>query len=164
MSRSPMLAMPLAVLLACLLVAGPVRAQEPLERQMSSQEFKAAGLDKLSPQELAALNAWLGRKISSETVKAAAEAKRRVEDDNRGFFNFGSIEPVVGTIAGEFRGFGKGRKYTLANGHVWQQIDDESLVARLSNPGVRITPSRVGNVWYMKVDRYNAAAKVQRVK
>jgi len=35
--RSLMLATPLAVLLASLLVAGPVRAQEPLERQMSSQ-------------------------------------------------------------------------------------------------------------------------------
>ncbi|HXH01574.1 MAG TPA: hypothetical protein VNI56_05250 [Xanthomonadaceae bacterium] len=164
MSRSPMLAMPLAVLLACLLVAGPVRAQEPLERQMSSQEFKAAGLDKLSPQELAALNAWLGRKISSETVKAAAEAKRRVEEDNRGFFNFGSMTPVMSTLVGDFRGFAKGRTYTLSNGQVWKQVDEESMLARLSNPGVRVTPSRVGNVWYLKVDRYNTAAKVQRVK
>jgi len=159
-----MLAMPLAVLLASLLVAGPVRGQDPLERQMSPQEFKAAGLDKLSPQELAALNAWLGRKISSETVKAAAEAKRRVEDDNRGFFNFGSLEPVLSTLVGDFRGFAKGRQYALANGQVWKQVDDSSLVARLSSPGVRITPSRVGNVWYLKVDRYNSTAKVERVK
>lgn len=155
-------------LLACALLALalPALAQDAtgtqdIERQMTAEEFKAAGLDKLSPAELARLNAWLNRTV--ETV--AAEAKKRVEDDNRGFFNFGSTEPVVGTIAGEFRGFARGREYTLDNGNVWKQVDEASLVgARLTNPQVRITPSMVGNSWYMQVGRYNTRAKVQRIK
>jgi hypothetical protein len=28
---------------------------------------------------------------------------------NRGFFDFGSSEPITGVLQGEFRGFGKGR-------------------------------------------------------
>ncbi|WP_345295813.1 hypothetical protein [Luteimonas vadosa] len=154
-------------LLACMLLAFslPAMAQDAaaqgIERQMTTEEFKAAGLDKLSPAELARLNAWLNRTVET----AAAEAKKRVEDDNRGFFSFGSSEPVVATIAGEFRGFARGREYTLDNGNVWKQVDEASLVgARLTNPEVKITPSMVGNSWYMQVGRYNTRAKVQRIK
>lgn len=160
MSRTLMIAALFTTLLATL----PAHAQEPLERQMSPQEFQAAGLDKLSPQELESLNAWLGRKISSETGLAAAAAKREVEQNNRGFLNFGSSEPIVAKFIGEFRGFHKGRRYVLDNGQVWQQTDDSTLSVRLNDPVVRITPGRIGQVWYMKVDRYNAFAKVERVE
>lgn len=151
---------------ALLALALPTLAQEGtgtqgIEQQMSSEEFKAAGLDKLSPAELARLNAWLNRTV--ETV--AAEAKKKVETDSRGFFNFGSSEPVVARITGEFRGFARGREYTLDNGNVWKQVDDASLVgARLTDPEVRITPSMIGNNWYLQVGRYNTRAKVQRIK
>ena len=137
----------------------------PIQQQMTPAQFKAAGLDQLNAEQLANLNAWLNGTIQSEASKAAVTAKKQVEDDNRGFLNFGSIEPVVGKIAGEFRGFGRGRSYTLENGHVWQQTDDASLAGvRLSNPQVKITPSLIGNVWYLQVGSYNTRAKVLRVK
>lgn len=151
-----------AILLAC---AMPAVAQNAIERQMTPEEFKAAGLHKLSGEELARLNAWLNRTIDIEATKAAVEAKKKVEDDNRGFFNFGSTEPVIGHINGEFRGFAKGREYPLDNGQVWKQIDEASLVgARKTNPRVKITPSMIGNAWYMAIEGYNTRAKVQRVK
>lgn len=146
------------------LLAQPRDAQ-PIERQMTPEQFRAAGLDKLSPEELTRLNAWLNRTLETETTKAAVEAKKQVEEDNRGFFSFGSSEPITGRIAGEFRGFGRGRSYTLENGHVWQQVDDASLAGvRKTAPAVKITPSMVGNAWYMAIDGYNTRAKVQRVK
>lgn len=162
--------MRVAILVALLAVAPAALAQQtdaklPIQQQMTPAQFKAAGLDKLNAEQLANLNAWLNGTIAVETAKAAVTAKKQVEEDNRGFFNFGSIEPVVGKISGEFRGFGKGRSYTLENGNVWQQTDDASLAGvRLNNPGVRITPSKVGNVWYMQVIGYNTRAKVQRIK
>ena len=82
-------------LLACMplaAMASPIRAQTALpaiEKQMTPEEFKAAGLDKLSAEELARLNAWLGRTITTETAKAAEDAKQKVEHESRGFFNFG---------------------------------------------------------------------------
>lgn len=155
------------LLLGCAL---PVFAQETvaqpaIERQMTPEQFKAAGLDKLSAEELANLNAWLNKTIDTETTKAAVQAKEKVEDENRGFFNFGSDEAIVGNLVGEFRGFGKGNVYTLDNGQQWRQTDTASLAGvRLDNPGVKITPSLIGNAWYMKIEGYNTSAKVERVK
>ncbi len=143
--------------------------QQPIQQQMSAEEFKAAGLEKLDADELAQLNRWLGRKIDAETTAAAtaaaAAAKKKVEDDNRGFLSFGSTEPVTGRMTSEFKGFGKGRRYTLDNGQVWEQVDDATLVgARNPNPNVTIKPSLVGNTWYMTVEGYNKNAKVKRVE
>lgn len=151
-----------ASLLACAL---PAAAQNAIERQMTPEEFKAAGLHKLSGEELSRLNAWLDRTLDTETTKAAVQARKQVEDDNRGFFNFGSTEPVVARISGEFRGFAKGRQYSLDNGQVWRQIDDASLAGvRKASPQVKITPSLVGDSWYMAIEGYNTRAKVQRIK
>ena len=147
------------------LATSAAQAQQPIEQQMTPEQFKATGLDQLSPEQLSNLNAWLNNKLEVETTKAATEAKKKVEDDNRGFFNFGSSEPIVARIAGEFRGFGRGRSYTLDNGQVWQQVDDASLAGvRKTDPSVKITPSLIGNAWYLAIDGYNTRAKVQRTK
>jgi hypothetical protein len=152
-------------LLAAFVASPTVLAQKPIERDMTPEEFKAAGLSKLSPEELARLNTWLGRKIDTIATEAAAQAKDKVEDENRGFFNFGSSEPIVAHMPGPFRGFGKGREYTLDNGQLWRQVDTASLVGvKLDNPEVRITPSIAGNAWYLAVKGYSTRAKVERVK
>lgn len=159
------------VLLACMPLACIVpmaiaqTAQPAIQTQMTPEEFKAAGLDKLSADELARLNAWLGRTLTTETAKAAADAKQKVEHESRGFFDFGSEEPIVAHITGAFHGFGKGKTYTLDNGQVWQQIDDAELAGvRLTDPEVRIKPAMVGNSWYLAVGKYNSRAQVKRIK
>ena len=140
-------------------------AQQAIQQQMTPAQFKAAGLDRLDAEQLANLNAWLNGTIQAEASKAAVTAKKRLEDDHRGFLNFGSIEPVIGKISGDFRGFGRSRSYTLENGQVWQQMDDASLAGvKLSNPQVKITPSLIGNAWYLQVGHYNTRAKVVRIK
>lgn len=142
-----------------------VLAQQPIEREMSPEEFKAAGLDKLNAEELARLNAWLGRKIDTVSTVAASEAKQQIEEKNRGFFHFDSEEPIVARMTHEFRGFGKGRQFTLDNGQIWRQVDNATLSSvRLDSPEVRINPSLIGNSWYIAVKGYNTRAKVERVK
>ena len=157
------------LLLCALAFPLPAQQQPPIEQQMSAEEFRAAGLDKLSPQELASLNTWLGRTITAETTKAATvaatAARQKVEDDNRGFFHFGSDKPIQSRIAGEFRGFADGRTYTLENGQVWQQIDGARLDGvRGAGLEVTIKPASFGNAWYLRVKGYNTAAKVKRTK
>lgn len=157
-------------LCVALLAASPaVLAQSaagvPPQQEMTTDEFKAAGLDKLSAEELASLNAWLNRKIGVETERAAAQAEDRVKQGARGFLSFGSSEPIVSTIVGEFRGFAKGRNYTLANGQEWEQTDAASLSGvRKTAPAVTLTPSLVGNDWYLRIDGYNSRAKVRRTR
>ncbi len=145
------------------------RAAGDLQQAMTEAEFKAAGLGKLTPTELAALNAWLQRKVTQETEVAVAAAKettrKEVEQENRGFFDFGSDEPINSTIAGEFKGFAQGRQYTLENGQVWEQIEPASLAGvRKTNPAVIIKPSNFGNKWFMQIKGYNTAAPVRRIK
>lgn len=157
--------LPLLVLAATTAIAQEAPPQRPLQQEMTPEEFKAAGLEKLSAEELANLNAWLDRKIDVETERAAAQAEDKVKSDARGFFSFGSSEPIASNIVGEFRGFAKGRNYVLANGHEWEQTDDASLVGvRKTDPAVTLTPSLVGNDWYMRIDGYNTRAKVRRIK
>lgn len=159
--------------LAALLALAPLaQAQDAatrntgrIEQQMTPEQFKAAGLDQLSDGQLANLNAWLNRTLEVETVKAAATATQKVKDDNRGFFDFGSRQAITGRITGEFRGFGQGRQYTLDNGQVWRQTDSATLSGvRLDQPQVTISPSLLGNAWYMAVEGYNTRANVKRVK
>lgn len=155
--------------LALALPAGAAMAQaaasRPIEQQMTPAEFSAAGLQKLTPEELSRLNAWLGRTIDSESTKAAAKAQDRIKNETRGFFNFGSSEPIASTLVGEFRGYQRGRVYVLANGQEWRQIEDASLAGvRKTNPAVKVTPGLVGNAWYLIIDGYNSRAKVVRIR
>lgn len=167
---------PLSLALVLCTVALPALAQRvvegDLQTQMSHEEFKAAGLDKLSATELATLNRWLQGKVEAATTEAVAavrevareEGRQEVIVKNRGFFDFGSNEPVTGVLQGEFRGFGKGRIYALDNGQVWEQTDATSLSGvRRTSPKVSISPGMMG-VWYMKVEGVNTQAKVRRTK
>lgn len=161
-------------------LAAPALAQRvvegDLQQQMSPAEFKAAGLDKLSAAELAALNGWLQGKVAAVTAGVREQVREEVREEareegrqevivkNRGFFDFGSKEPITSNIQGEFRGFGKGRRYVLANKQEWEQTDDATLAGvRRTDPEVSISPGVMG-VWYLQIKGVNTKAKVQRVK
>lgn len=142
--------------------SGPQR----IEQQMSAEQFKQAGLDKLNAQELSNLNAWLNRTLDSETAKAAVKAKEETAHERRGFFGERpSKEPVVARMSGRFEGFARGQVYVLDNGQEWRQDDGADLPGvQLDAPQVRIAPSVIGNAWYLSVQGYNTRAKVVRVK
>lgn len=167
-------------LLACaavlLSLSAPALAQRvvqgDLQQQMSAAEFKAAGLDKLNAAELAALNRWLQGKVEAATTEAVAAVREEAREEgrqevivkNRGFFDFGSNEPISGVLQGEFRGFGKGRIYVLDNGQQWEQTDTTSVSGvRKQSPKVSISPGVMG-VWYLKVEGVNTQPKVRRTK
>ncbi|WP_340572690.1 hypothetical protein [Stenotrophomonas sp. G106K1] len=167
-------------LLACaavlLSLSAPALAQRvvqgDLQQQMSAAEFKAAGLDKLNAAELATLNRWLQGKVEAATTEAVAAVREEAREEgrqevivkNRGFFDFGSNEPISGVLQGEFRGFGQGRIYVLDNGQQWEQTDATSVSGvRKQSPKVSISPGVMG-VWYLKVEGVNTQPKVRRTK
>lgn len=162
-------ALTLVSVLALPLYAHAQEQAPPIQQQMSAEEFRAAGLEKLSPQELAALNQWLNRRIDvvSEQVatRAAAEATERVQTQARGFLSFGGTnEKIEANIVGEFRGFAARRVYVLDNGQEWEQTDSASLAGvRRTNPAVTITPGVFG-AWWMSIEGFNTRAKVKRIK
>lgn len=144
------------------LVGGNALAQQfsSLEERMTAAEFKAAGLDKLTAEELKALNAFLAGKVVTATP-AGAPAQ-----DNRGFESRTTASgAIVSSISGEFTGWdGRGSRITLTNGQVWEVTDGTSrLKVKVNDPAVIITPG-VLNSWYLRIEGYNTRAKVKRIR
>lgn len=175
------------VLLASLLTF-PLTAlaqQAPrIEQQMTAEDFMAAGLNKLSAEELARLNQWLARRPAGAALPSPAPAAAAVTTDAELQARLAqareegrreaaggaqaapaaSREPVESHIVGAFNGFARGREYTLANGQVWRQVDSATLSgARGNDIGARIRPGMMG-AWWLKVDGYNTQAKVEQVR
>lgn len=157
----------LALILCIALLSLSASAQEfsSLEERMSAAEFKAAGLDKLSAEELAALNAWL--RGSRALPAAVASAPQSIaEIDRRGLSDgVKSGDFIESRILGNFRGWdGTRTRFELENGMVWQSTDPAAkLSVNLQDPTVRITPGFM-DAWFLQVEGYNAKVRVRRLK
>ncbi len=135
---------------------------------MSAAEFKAAGLDKLSAEELAALNGWIrGERSLIPAANAGQQAPQNVaEIDRRGLSDgVSSDDYIESRIRGEFRGWkGSQTVFELENGMVWKSTDPAAkLAVNLQDPVVRLTPGFMG-AWFLQVDGYNAKVRVKRIK
>lgn len=152
----------LIALFALLVATTGLHAQDakPIEQRMSVPERAATGLDKLSPTELSALNAWIESNMSEKAIR-----KSLVGFPVMHLFAGGDEkEPIVANIVGEFRGWNGSTKFTLDNGQIWEQVEPGSLVARrMSNPEVKIKPAMLGS-WMLRVEGYNRSVRVQRIK
>ncbi|HET6604529.1 MAG TPA: hypothetical protein VFG21_10015 [Xanthomonadaceae bacterium] len=130
-----------------------------LEERMSAEEFRAAGLGKLSAEELSALNAWLRGEVARS---APAPLYRGPEPGFEGFG--GSGDAFQARILGEFRGWSGNTLFRLDNGQIWKQVGGGTLAGvRLEDPVVYLEPGVLG-AWYLKVDGYNKRARVERIK
>jgi hypothetical protein len=146
----------IAVLVLLLAPAALAQNFSSLEERMSAAEFAAAGLDKLSSEELARLNAWLAQN-SLQGSASAFEARRGGAGEPSG-------SAFSARLVGEFRGWNGSTRFELDNGQVWEVNDPgASLVTRvMSSPTVRISRGML-SAWFLKVEGYNAAVKVKRV-
>ena len=163
----------IALGLALSLAAGAVQAQAPnfstLEERMSAADFRRAGLDKLSAEELAALNAWLQQDAQRRGGVAAVAPPPG--DADAGFARGGLFDGTSGpdritsSIPGDFLGWeGGDDEFTLANGQVWRTIESGSrLRVRMKDPRV-IIERGVLDSWYLRVDGNNQRVRVRRVK
>ena len=152
----------LALVLA--LAAFGAQSQEfsSLEERMTQSEFEAAGLNKLTPEELAALNAWLQNRTAG--TAPAATYVPPPEDDRIGFHDAPEERSVVSRIAGEFTGWSGHTQFTLENGQVWEQVEAASLRGvRVDSPAVTIEPAFMGS-WLLRVEGYNQRLRVRRIK
>lgn len=82
--------------------------QVDLRQFMSASEFKAAGLEKLSAEELRSLNRW----VSSFTVRMLQAGQGGGE---------GCGDVIDSRIEGTFQGWRGDTIFKLTNGQIWQQ-------------------------------------------
>ncbi|HOV57674.1 MAG TPA: hypothetical protein PLN91_07350 [Rhodanobacteraceae bacterium] len=147
-------------LLVCL--AGGSLAAAPfstLEERMSQSEFKAAGLERLSPEELKSLNDWL------RSHGLTADAPMAMRDGKPDFYpDQFKRETVETRIAGAFTGWLGKTRWTMENGQVWEQAESGRRQEwSLQQPTVRIKPMIMGS-WLMSVEGCGCNVRVQRVK
>jgi len=112
---------------------------------MTAEEFKAAGLDKLSSEELKNLNAWLqGYREVAET-KAAEKATAKAAKMAR-------LEQTLSRVDGTFTGLTGRTIIKLQDGTVWKQanIEDRYRAQVTDHPAVFVSRGPFG--WKMRIE------------
>lgn len=146
-------------------MAGAAAAAEnfsTLEERMSDAEFRAAGLDRLTAEELANLNAWLAqRNVSTRPAPAGGSAGFKPD----GLFgDSGDRGRVVSRATSNQDEIGVGTTIALENGQSWRVTDGSlSLSGGLAGRTVTIEPAMLGS-WLLKVEGYNRALRATRVR
>lgn len=130
-----------------------------LEERMSQTEFHAAGLDRLTPEELKSLNDWLRTHSTTVTKLVTPEGKPAfyTKDSER--------VTVESRIDGTFSGWRGASVFKLENGQEWTQAESGATeCGRLDHPKVKIKPTLLGS-WLLYVDGCSAqTVRVTRTK
>jgi hypothetical protein len=118
-----------------------------LRNLMTQAEFRAAGLDKLSARELAALDGWVGRLV----VRVLIRRKQA-----------GCAAPIDSRIDGEFQGWSGRTVFALENGQIWRQRGSAMRHTYKVSPRVQIVRSADGCA--ARVDGIEGEVRVERVQ
>ncbi|HEU4669389.1 MAG TPA: hypothetical protein VFR91_01655 [Dyella sp.] len=147
-----LLVLPLAAL------AGSPDQSGSLRERMSPADFHAAGLDKLSAEELARLDAWIAAHPTTRTKMVNASGQPVFYTDKQ------KRTTIQAHLVGSFDGWSGHNLVTLDNGQQWKQIgSDQPACGRAEAPAVKVKPSLFGG-WLMYVDGCNGSVHVERVK
>ncbi len=117
-----------------------------LQDMMTAEEFKAAGLEKLSAEELKKLNAWeQGFREVAET-KAAEKATAKAKASRA------KLEQTLSRVDGTFTGLTGGTIIKLQDGTVWKQanIDDRYRAQVTDHPAAFVSRGPFG--WKMRIE------------
>ncbi|HEX6834501.1 MAG TPA: hypothetical protein VF132_13270 [Rudaea sp.] len=143
-----------------LVVAVAANAAEfsSLEERMSQSEFHAAGLDRLTPEELKSLNDWL-------RVHGGTATKYMTPEGTPIFYPKDSERQAVEShIDGSISGWAGRTVFRLENGQEWTQAESGSVdCGRLDHPKVRVKPMLLGS-WLMYIDGCSMGVRVTRTK
>ncbi len=139
-------------------IAGAQTQPSTLEERMSQAELRAAGLDRLSPDELKYLNEWL-RAHGAGSTQVVTPSGQPV------FYPESSARDVIeGHIEGMFTGWKGKSVFKLDNGQEWRQAESGAYDAgKFDSPAVHIKPMLLGS-WLMYVEGCGCSVRVQRVK
>ncbi|MFA6542869.1 MAG: hypothetical protein WCS99_00485 [Limisphaerales bacterium] len=156
----------LVVLAVTLLFVTPILTQEParnpkskltgvrpsvkVTKLMNAEDFKAAGLSKLSDEELKRLDTWL----TTYTAEVMRLASSKGQPD--------SGEAIESQIEGEFKGWEGETVFQLTNNQIWQQSSYAYKYHYAYRPKVLIFKSGTG--YKMKVDGVDGEISVKRLK
>lgn len=170
--------LPRALFLAACLVTG--QAQEKFSDRLSSEERKAAGLELLSPAQLAALNGLVQRDRQQDTKSVQEQAKAELREEVRAQVKSEVREQakaearaeqlkqheaetrVLSRISGKYSGWDGATQFRLENGQVWRQAEPGVYYTNpVEAPAVLI--EKVYGAWRL-YDQDGGWVRVVRVK
>ena len=147
-----------SVVAICLwLTALAVQAAEKLQQKMSPEEFRSAGLHRLSPTELDYLNQWLDPDPPTAIASFGEEQLRGAKQSPTS-----SDREILTRISGEFSGWNGRTIFKLVNGQVWQQRQTGQYVHKAHSPEVIIRRGNFG--YYLKLVETHRQVPVKRLK
>jgi len=142
--------LPVALAAVVLALAVQVRAQSAdfpgVQKAMSPAAFAEAGLSKLSPEERARLDEFIRGYVASSNEKAATAAVDNAVKTNK----VTEPEVIQSRIVGPFRGYDGRTRFTLENGQVWAQSQqDTRSYPPIDSPPVLIVKAGWGHRMYI---------------
>ncbi|MSU22707.1 MAG: hypothetical protein EXS32_02675 [Opitutus sp.] len=159
-------------------------ADENFSKTVRAADFSAAGLAKLSPEELARLDtlvrdyktgalAAAQREVAAVQVAHAAVTAKEKKSDG-GLLQKAKVMLTPGTaveyaatesrIVGDFAGWQSRTILTLENGERWQVVanSDGYYTPPMSRPKATIRPASFGGFW-LEIEGVNARVRVMKV-
>jgi len=160
-----------------LCIAASLGAAESFLRSLPAEQFAAAGLNKLTPEELARLERLIAEHEAGVKVAAttAAVAKPEAKASGPGWLKAlvtlqetadkpEAAEAIVTRLAGDYDGWNGKTVFKLENGQIWQQVGGgERVDDKRSSPTVKIYPGMMGAYW-LEVEGVHERVKVKPVK
>lgn len=170
-----------------------VRAADPgLWGQLTPEERRAAGLDQLTPEQQAALDALAGRYAREgarqvreqvkqearaeavaqvtpavrEEVRRELKAEQKAQEESRIGLPAEAKDAVIASrVVGRFSGWSGAEVFRLENGQTWVQSNsnDSLWVPTMENPEVEIRPSKLGG-WKLYLTGTEFWLRVRRVQ
>jgi hypothetical protein len=148
------------LLSALVFASSTLRAQDGasfpgIETLMSPQEYKAAGIDKLTPSQRDALNQWLIRYTAEDSqvlFSTDKEVRKAIE-----------VQEITSVIQQPFKGWSGDTVFRLENGQVWQQRRRGNYRYMGARPEVKITKNIMG-FFRMELVENGKSVQVKRLK
>ncbi|WP_297801790.1 hypothetical protein, partial [Arenimonas sp. GDDSR-1] len=115
----------------------------PLEKRLTPEQLRETGLNTLSVEQLAKLNAIIAGQPAPQTTPvfaappaaAAAAVPESASKPTVGFFE----DPIKSKLVGPVRSWGPGTVFTLENGQQWKVLKGEfTLRSTLESPAVQV--------------------------
>lgn len=153
------------------LIATATLTADSLFDQLSPEDFKAAGLNKLSEKELAHLEALLAELETEEMADPQTPSVAKANANNADLLGREQLtvetknapRKIESRLVGTFDGWDGGTLFELENGQIWQQrIDEKQKYTPKENPKVTVYKSFGG--YRMRFEGYNQSCAVKRVR
>jgi hypothetical protein len=117
-----------------------------VEKAMSPQEYDAAGLQKLTPDERTRVDEFIRRFVSSSNQVAAEKAVDRAVKERK----VTPPEVIQSRIVGPFTGYNGSTVFTLENGQRWAQSQPDSrYFPKVESPPVIFVKDSFGYRMYI---------------